>query len=860
MWRKRVKLMKIILLICGSFIPVSAGAAEEPVDYRLPPGIQPVAQAIELRLDPGVPDYSGKTVLKLNIEQDVQRIGIYQIGLDMSAITLRGMSQQRTLGATPGEYDINWLSDGATIAAGEYELSIEFQGAYSTDALGLYRTRFEDNDYLFTQMENMYFRRAVPSFDEPAFKMPYTLTVSAPEDLVIVANTPVAKESRENGWQRVEFMPTKPLSSYLFALAVGPLDRKPIEGMSVPGYIYVPTGHADKLGFALKQTPIIVKRLEEWFGTDYPFRKLDFVGVPEFAFGAMENAGLITYRIEYLTQGDHAAGRTAAGVLGVIAHEVGHMWFGDLVTMEWWNDLWLNESFASWIDEFIVSDLYPEFETELGLPQASAFAIDSSTSVKPIRKEVRTEADSNEGGYLPYVKGLTLLRMLENYVGAEKWQQGVRSYLNKYAWGNATEPDLWNEISAVSGVDVSRIAGSFLNQPGFPLLTVDKNGAVSQTRYLRYGTQAENLQWTIPLNVKYKMGGEIKTVFYLLDKKAGVIDLPTGADWILPDAGADGYYRWQIDKDQFYALVEDIDQLENKEKMALLDNSDALVDSRLLSLEDYMFVLAGLLKDPHPLVLKQAVNSLMSIGNVYVNDSNRADFARFIDAELGERFAEIGLDTRADDSETVVQLRPRLARLLGQYGSDRAIRAAIAERADVYLKSPDAIDSNLAVELLRVTAMNDDGKRYESFVKAYLNSSDIGQRTNIVRSMYFKDAAVVRKALDFSISDAVQAGDARSVLGTYPTVLEDHTLLYDWLEENLEAYEQKIPASSIPALPGVMAGICTTKNLALMEAFFADRGDKYKASLARQLESLRTCINTREYNSAAFAEFLARYN
>lgn len=850
---------RMALLTCGLLILVSAVAAKEPVDYRLPSAIQPVAQSIELTLDPGVPDYSGKTVVMLRIEQDVKRIGIYQIGLTMSDITLRGTSQERTLVATPGEYDIHWLSDGATIAAGEYELSIEFQGEYSTDALGMYRTRFEDNDYLFTQMENMYFRRAVPGFDEPAFKMPYTLTVTAPAGLVVVANTPVANENTENGWQRVEFMPTKPLPSYLIALAVGPLDRRPIEGMSVPGYIYVPKGQADKLGFVLREAPIIVKRLEEWFGTDYPFRKLDFIGVPEYTFGAMENAGLITYRAEYLTAGDHASGAFAAWILGVIAHEVGHMWFGDLVTMEWWNDLWLNESFASWIDAVIVADLYPEFETELGLPQASAFAIDSSTSVKPIRKEVRTEADSNEGGYLPYVKGLTLLRMLENYVGAEKWQQGVRSYLNRYAWGNATEPDLWNEISAVAGVDVSRIAGSFLNQPGFPLLTVDSNGAVSQTRYLRYENQAEDLQWTVPLNVKYKIDGEIRTVFYLLDTKAGVIDLPAGADWILPDAGADGYYRWQIDQDQFYALVEDIEYLGDKEKMALLDNSDALVDARLLSLEDYMFVLTRLLKDSHPLVLKRAVNSVISIGSVYVDDSNRADFARFVDAELGERFAEIGLDTRPDDSETVVQLRPRLVRLLGQYGSDRGLLAAVADKADLYLTSPDAIDSNLAAELLRVTALNDDGKRYDSYVKAYLDSSDIGQRTNIVRSMYFTDPEVIRKTLDFSISDAVQAGDTRSVLGRYPTILQDHTLLYDWLEKNVDAYEQKIPESSIPRLPGVMGGTCTKKNLALMEAFFADRSDKYKASLDRQLESLRSCISTREYNSAAFAEFLARY-
>ena len=855
-----MKLIKMILAVCGSVILYSAVAAEDAVDYRLPPEIQPLAQSIELNLDPGVADYSGKTVFNLNIEQDTDRIGIYQIGLEMSAITLRGATQQRTLGVTPGEYDINWLADGATIPAGQYELSIDFRGDYSTDALGLYRTRFEDNDYLFTQMESMYFRRAVPSFDEPAFKIPYTLTVRAPEDLVVIANTPVAKQSSENGWQRVEFMPSKPLSSYLIALAVGPLDSAPIEGMSVPGRVYVPKGHADKLGYVLEQTPIIVKRLEEWFGSDYPFRKLDFVGVPEFAFGGMENVGLVTYRVEYLTHGDSVSGAAAARLLGVIAHEVGHMWFGDLVTMEWWNDLWLNESFASWIDEVIVSDLYPEFETELGLPQAAAFSIDSATGTKAIRKETRTEADVNEGGYLPYVKGLTLLRMLENYVGAEKWQEGVRSYLNKYAWSNATEPDLWKEISAVSGVDVSRIAGSFLNQPGVPLLSVDKSGAVSQTRYLRYGTQAADLQWTIPLNVKYKNNGEIKDVFYLLDKKTGVIDLPKGADWVLPDAGADGYYRWQIDQDQFHALIEDIGELENKEKMALLDNSDALVDSRLLSFEDYMFVLTQLLHDPHPLVLLRAVNGVIAVGNVYVDDSNRADFARFVDAELGERFADIGLDTRADDSETVLQLRPRLVRLLGQYGSDRSMHAAVAEKAALYLRSPEAIDSNLALELLRVTAMNDSGKLFDDYVDAYLNSSDTGQRTNIMRAIYFQDPDVIRRALDFSISDAVMAGDTALVLRFYAALLNDQALLYDWLEKNLDAFEEKIPANNIPELPSRVMGRCTNKNLALMQAFFADRDDKYAASLARQLETARSCISTRDYNSAAFADFLAGYN
>ena len=853
-------LRNIIPTLLGTILCASAIAADESVDYRLPPEIQPTAQAIELKLDPSKPDYSGKTLLQINIESDVDRIGIYQIGLDMPIIKLRSGAQQRTLQATEGEYDINWLSDGAVIPAGRYELSIEFSGEYATDALGMHRTRFEDNDYIFTQMESMYLRRSIPSFDEPAFKIPYQLTISAPEDLVVVANTPVESESTSDGWQRVEFSPTKPLPSYLIALAVGPLDRAEIKGMSVPGHIYVPKGHADELGYVLQQTPLIVSALEDYFGTQYPFRKLDFVGVPEFAFGAMENAGLVTFRAEYLLLGDHATGGNASRIHLIIAHEVAHMWYGNLVTMEWWNDLWLNEAFASWMHGVITLQLYPQFDTELSLPQTAGFRIDQGTGAMAIRREVRSEGELSENSYLPYVKGQTLLSMLESYVGAEKWQEGVRSYLSKFAWGNATESDLWNEMHAVSGIDVAKVAGPYLNQPGFPILTFDRNGGVSQTRYLPYGLEAPNLRWTIPLYVKYKKDDEINEVYYLLDDETGVIDLPKDADWIMPDAGAQGYFRWQIDMDQFYALVDDIAILENREKIALLDNSDALLQARKLSFEDYLLVMTSMLDDPHPLVLLPAINKLITIGDNYVSDDNAAVFAHYIDTVLSERFSDVGLEAREGDSEAMIQLRPRFVRLVGQYGSDPEILAAIAEQADLYLQSPDAVNGSLARELLRVTALRDDGKRYDKYLEAYRNSKDMNQRIIILQAIYFKDPTIVRRALDFSMSDEVLAGDAAYALGSYPTILADHTILYDWLEENLATYESSIPSNRHASLPTTMAGVCNEKNLALMREFFADRDEKYATVFQRQAENINSCIEARERNGGALTEFLGRYN
>jgi hypothetical protein len=291
----------------------------------------------------------------------------------------------------------------------------------------------------------------------------------------------------------------------------------------------------------------------------------------------------------------------------------------------------------------------------------------------------------------------------------------------------------------------------------------------------------------------------------------------------------------------------------------LLDNSDALLQARKLPFEDYLLVMTSMLDDPHPLVLLPAINKLITIGNNYVSDDNAAAFAHFIDAELSVRFADVGIETHEGDSEAMIQLRPRFVRLVGQYGSDPAVLAAIAEQADLYLKSPDAVNGNLAPELLRVAALHDDGKRYDKYLEVYRKSTDTNQRITILRAIYFKDPAIVRRALDFSMTDEVLAGHASYALAYYPVVLDDHTILYDWLEENLATYESKIPSNEHARLPTTMTGICNEKNLALMREFFADRDEKYAVVFQRREENINSCIEARERNGGALMEFLGRY-
>ena len=825
-------------------------------DYRLPAEIVPVAQSIELRLDPSVAGFSGSTTIKLDVQQDVQRIGVNQVGLTLSHVALNSGDGTRSLSVEDDQWERVWLSDGNAIPAGEYELSIEFEGQHSTDSLGMHRVTFEDNDYIFTQMEAMYARRAFPLLDEPAMKVPFTLTIEAPEDLVVVANTPVESSSRDGEWQRVMFMETPPLPSYLIAYAVGPLDYAELEGISIPGRVYVPKGHTDELGFVLRETPRILAALEDYFGSDYPFRKMDFVAVPEFAFGAMENPGLIAYRTDILLVGDEASGNQAAQVLNTIAHEIAHIWYGDVVTMAWWDDLWLNEAFATWMANTILENVYPQYETVLNLPQQGAFANDELTSSKPIRGVVRNNDEIFESVGLNYSKGHALLRMLERYVGPEVWQRAIRKYVETYAWSNATEKDLWAIVSDESGIDVSSIAGDFLNQPGFAVISVDDQGRVRQERYVREGLKVEDMTWRLPLNVKYKADGEIRQTFMLLDKRRGELDVPRNADWVFPDAGGNGYYRWSTSEERFYNLVDDFEELSARERIALLDNTEALLNNGALTMADYLYVLERLLKDPHPLVFLPALEKLKLIGEEFVDASTEESFAAFVDRSLGPRYLEVGIEQKQDDTQAVLRLRPRLVRTLGQFGSDARLIDEASAMVDRYFDSADSIQSEMALEAMRVTAMNDDGGRYNDYQRVYLDSDIAGQKSNILSAIYFRNPEVVRRHLDFTLTDEVQAGDTLTGLSLYAYVLDDHSLLYEWLDENFDALLAKVPSAYAPLLPQFVASSCRQDNLERLVAFFESRGEQYAPSLAKAKETQESCIARRGRHVDAFRKFL----
>jgi alanyl aminopeptidase len=852
------KLMFISLI--GAVLFVSLAHADNSEVYRLAGGVEPTFQQITLSVDPDQADYTGTTSITLSVKDGVDRIEFYQSNLELKSVRLKSGNGIRILTAESGAYEINRATDGQPINAGEYVLEIDFAGKLATNALGMYQTRYEDNNYIYTQFEVMHARQAFPSFDEPSYKIPYQLTISAPAQHIVVSNTPVEDTQLSGDHKTVRFARTKPMPSYLVAYAIGPMDATPIKGLSIPGTVYSPKGQGGKAGFAIRHTPPVLKALEDYFDQPYLYKKLDFVAVPDYAFGAMENVGLVTFRAEMLLRGDESRGNEAAETISVIAHELAHMWYGNLVTMAWWNDLWLNEAFATWMAEYVMVSLYPEYQTNLSLPQDGAFTPDGRSTAKAIRRDVRDEDEVLDGLGLNYAKGHSILNMIEGFIGTEAMQTGIRDYMTRFAWKNTVDDDLWLALGKASGQDIKAVAGKYLAQPGYAIVSVSEQGSVSQKRYQNFGQEVPALDWKIPLNVKYKMDNKVQQASFLLDQKQAAMPEIAGAEWVFPDSGGNGYYRWQTAPEQVLALLKDIDELSEREKIALQSNSRALLDAGEAGIDEHFRVLEAISKDDNPIVFLSVVNEIKFIGETIIDQQTLPMFAHYVDKMLTPWFKRIGLETRADDSEAVILLRPRLLRTLGQFSNNAEVIAAATDLSLQFLKQEGDIDSNLALEALRVTSFHGDDSIASEYLAAYKGSDDANFRTVLLRSMYFTNPVSQKRILEFTQSDFVNSGDSLRPIFYLFFANKEYGFLYEWLDENFDAVFKKAPENSRYFMPQLTGSYCDADNLALTTAFYSKRDEKFKTSLAKAEEDSRNCLSLKNRQKEALKTFFAAYS
>jgi aminopeptidase N len=869
MTRTRSPLAALLFLFMG-FGAATSVTAVPPGPGRLDPNVSPSFEAVSLKLDPAETTYSGSVRIDVDVAATTSEFLFDAEDMTIGSLRLAGAKGDIPATFAAREGGVVAVTTKEPLVPGRYTVSIAFTNAFDTRAVGLYRMTKGGKAYAFTQFESADGRRAFPMWDEPAYKIPYQVTLTIPAKLKAVANTlPETTTASPDGWTTIRFHTTKPLPSYLVAVAVGPFEFVEIKGMKVPGRVVTPAGEAALGQIAAQEAPKIVAALERYFDIDYPFDKLDLIAVPEFWAGAMENAGAITYAepILLIDPADATPSRLER-VIYVTAHELAHQWFGDLVTMRWWDDLWLNESFADWMGDRITDELVPRYRhglTELEKIQ-NIYNLDARASVGAIRQKVASADQGLADVGLAYDKGNAVLRMIEEWIGPETFRRGVIAYLHAHAWGNATGSDLWSSLSTAAGRDVAASLETFLDQPGFPLIDVHllAGGKVRlrQQRFLNAGDTAPAEAWKIPVFIRYSDGRSVRTSTFLLAKAEATFELPAKRiAWIFPNADSNGYYRWRLDPARMRDLARHAaDGLDARERIAFLGDLSSLLDAGLLHGDDYLQMTTALANDPEPEVVAAVLGQLERVNLALVDDADRPAFARFLRATLHPAMERYGFERRKGEDDGVTMVRPQLIEWLGTEGASPEVRAFAAKAAAAFMKDKSSVDPSIVGAVLRVAAWNGDEALFEAYRKRVETAGTPDDRARFIAAIAgFQSPELRAKALDFALHGGLRPNEMFRIPFGMARTAATHRFLFRWFIDHYDEIASRIPPAFLGFMPEVASG-CDAETLAAAKKFFGEKGHRAEGTektMAHVEDQVEDCVHLRSREEARVARYLA---
>ena len=853
--------------------PTSAKTAGASGSERLRRDVVPTFESISLNLDARKPGYTGSVRIDLRVDAATDSFQLNSEGLTLGRLTLRGAkgivpSTHRAAGPAAVA-----LRTRSPLKPGAYTLHIDFANTFNTRAQGIYRLETGGEWYCFTQFESDDARKAFPCWDEPSFKIPYQLTLAVPRGHRALTNTPVAHVTPGKVTKTVMFRRTKPLPSYLLAIAAGPLEMVPITGMSVPGNVVCVKGASALAGTASTMAPRLLGALERYFGRPYPYEKLDVIAVPEFWPGAMENAGLVTFRDDVLLVEPKTVSVRQLSRLSVyMAHEFAHMWFGDLVTMEWWDDLWLNEAFAEWMGNKISDEVYPEYKMHVQDLQATqgAMKIDARLSTRAIRQPVSALDNLLQAAdELAYKKGQAVLGMFEQWLGPDKFRAGVLDYLNAHEWGNAVGSDLWSALSKASGKDASGPMSTFLDQGGVPLVTaeIQPDGRVrlSQRRFLSYGAQAAgDPLWKIPVALTYSDGLAVRTKRFLLSEREATVELEgdRAPIWVNPNAGAAGYYRWTLSPEAMQKLAQSAAEIMSPaERVGYLGNLTALLDAGLLHGDEYVRLLARFADDPSPEVLSALADGVDQVRRVFVTPELAEPFAVYVRQTLGPALGRLGLTRRPGEEDGVSLVRPELVHMLGDYGKDDRILAFADSLAKQYIAASGSVDPSLAGVALDLSALHADAALFAEYKRRFETARVPADRSRFLAALgFFRDPKIVEEALRYSLQGPLRPQEIFTIPNVVGLAVEYEEIPYRWMTENFGAISTKIPPMFSVFMPQFASG-CSVKRLEAAKSFFAEPSRSVPGAdkeLAKIADQVNDCAGLREREGAVVTAYLGR--
>ncbi|HYS04336.1 MAG TPA: M1 family metallopeptidase [Candidatus Dormibacteraeota bacterium] len=845
-------------------------AAADGQAARLGHAVVPVFESVRLALDPAAPSYQGSAHVELKGIDRADSFTFHARDIVIGALMLKGRG-----GRIPVEHavdgDVVTVKSQHPLEPGAYSLDIDFTAKFNMQAAGLYRIKVDDDWYSFTQFEATDARGAFPCWDEPGFKIPFQITLVVPEAHLAIGNTPIESEAVADGQKTVVFEKTPPLPAYLLAIATGPLETVPIEGMRVPGRIVTIKGASGLAAEAARVTPPLVAALEKYFGIPYPYRKLDLLAVPEFWPGAMENAGAITFADRILLIDPRvASGEQKRTLVAVAAHELAHMWFGDLVTMRWWDDLWLNESFASWMGDRISDQVFPGGRLQIAQVSGmqSAMRTDARLSTRAMRQPIEGVENLDQlADELTYDKGQAVLTMFEAWLGPETFRKGVVAYLKTHAWGSATASDLWASLSKTAGRDVAGPMSTFLDQPGVPLVKVDllPGGKVrlSQERFLNEGAAApQRAAWQIPVILKYSDGRTTRTRTLLLKEPSRVVALQgvTGLVWAHPNAGETGYYRWRVPPVTLTVLAAAAPKEMNvRERIGYIGNLEALLDEGALGGDHDLRLLSRFATDPQPEVIDALIEHLRRVKEAFAGEDLKEPFVAYVRSVLSPALQRFGKARAEGEDEAVSLLRPDLLEGLAIEGQDAAILDYADSLAGAYLKDESSIDPALAGVALQLSATRGDMalfKRYRRLFEKARVPADRGRYLTALGS--FRSPEVVDAALAYTLHGPLRT---QEILTIPSHVSEDpgyRPAVWTWVTENFKPIVDRVPANYGIFLVHYASG-CSDERLQAARDFFSDPAHDLpgvQTELKKVADEVSDCVRLRRRERPAVAEFL----
>jgi aminopeptidase N len=865
--------MKKILILLATFLLASACAAQRLPQIAVPDSYQ-------LSLDPNFTNntFSGLETIRVQVLKPTTEIVLHAKDINFQSVIIAsdGVSQEAKVTLVP-ESEMARLTVGASVKPGPANIRIRYTGTLNDQLRGFYIGKDDQGrKYAATQLENTDARRAFPCFDEPSFKATFDISVVTEKDMTAISNGKIVSDTVGPGDTKhtVHFSTTPKMSSYLVAVLVGHFEYIQGEADGIPIRVWTTGGKKALAAFALEAAKFDLSYYDRYFGIKYPYGKLDLVGIEDFSAGAMENTGCIVFRNYLLLLDENRAALNIKKlVASVIAHEMAHQWFGDLVTMKWWDDKWLNEGFATWMSSKPIVEWKPDWNMQLYTLRRTlnAFDEDSLVNTHPIHQPADTPAQILElDDAITYDKTAAVLGMLETYLGPESFRAGVNSYLRGHSYGNAAASDFWTAETAFSGKPVDKIMPTWIEQAGLPLLMVktdclDKSEAVElkQERYFYDRAKLNGSSpelWQIPLCMKPSASDTTNAMAcQLLVKRQDSFTLPGCTPWVFMNANAKGFYRSSYGPDTVQIMAKAAESaLSPAERLTLLSDVWASVAVDRETIDDYLVLAEGLRADQNNSVLEEITKQLRYIRDYLVNDSDREAYGLWVHQLLAPMAQKVGWEAKPGESEAQLTLRADLLTALGDVARDPEVQALAQKLGSQYLAEPGSVDREIAPVALRVAARSGGEAFYNQLTQKLRTANSPESYINEVFAVSsFSDPKLVERTLEFAISPQMRSQDALGLISLVMENPETAKQAWSFVQAHWSSIENLGGAFAGGEIVQATSGFCDKGMRDQVQAFFSSHpAPAGERSLKQSVERINYCVDLKAQQSSRLASWL----